>query len=228
MSELRIRHGEVRRGSRVVLASAEHTATLPAVVALVGINGSGKSSLFMALADNLHRRADTVVTIDGMRSAIAYVPQNSPLPRWLTVEQAARLYGRDWDALVATMPALYLDELRGQRCGALSVGQRQALAVAIALAIRAPVTLLDEPFSALDFRRRIGLLELLQRRHAEGGHSAVVVSSQSSADLVALCTHYIVLRDGRCVFSGAQHQVSPGDTAGGPAAVEKRLLELLI
>lgn len=219
---LEIVHGAVRRGRRRVLEPGRISAVMPAAVAIVGVNGSGKSSLFMQLTDTLSSRGTSSITVAGTTPSLAYVAQVPAFPAWLRVEHAADLYGLSFNALIADMPGLHLSELIGHRTSALSVGQRQALAIALALGRRADVTLLDEPFAALDFRRRLGAMELLRRSKDEG--RAILLSSQSAADLVELCERFVVLRDGAYVFNGMRDELA---AAGGNAAVEQRLLELL-
>jgi ABC-2 type transport system ATP-binding protein len=146
-----------------------------------------------------------------------YSPQHSALPRWLKVEQAAALFGLDSGALQATLPELLLEELRGKRVGSLSTGQRQALSVAIALAVGAPLTMLDEPFASIDFRRRVGLIQVLRRRAGKG---LVLIASQNAADLLDTCSWMVVLREGRYVFSGPIDELTGG---GGDGSKVRRL-----
>lgn len=218
-----VRHGPVLRGRHPVLEPGTIDLPLPAAVGVVGINGSGKSSLFMALAGVLRNRGVATVTVAGVAASVAWAPQTPALPEWLSVEDVTRLYGVQFADLLASMPGLHLEELAGQRASALSVGQRQALCFALALALGAALTLLDEPFSALDFRRRLGALSLLadwRRKHPE---RALFLSSQTSTDLVDVCQHFIVLRSGRYAFNGPAEELA----AGGGGSVEDRLLRLL-
>lgn len=217
-----IRHGPVRRGRREVLEAGHITIPAPAAVAVVGINGSGKSSLFMQLTDTLSARGSSTVNLGGRPASLAYVPQLPALPGWLSTDEVAEMYGVDFEHIVRRMPGLYLPEVAGQKTRTLSVGQRQALAIAIALAMDADVTLLDEPFTALDFRRRIGTLDLL-RRHRDAGR-AIVLSSQSAGDLIELCEHFVVIRNGRYVFAGSRKQLTQD---ADERTVEQSLLRLL-
>ena len=218
---LEIRHGPVRRGRRIVLEAAHLSVRMPAALALVGINGSGKSSLFMQLTDTLSSRGSATVTLDGRPATLAYVPQVPALPGWLRAEQVVEMFCLSFANLVRSMPGMYLTEMAGRRVATLSVGQRQALAIAIAIGRDAGVLLMDEPFSALDFRRRLCVLELLRARRDAG--RAVVLSSQSAADLVELCDRFVVIRDGRYAFDGSRSDLSDGTGHD----MEQRLLELL-
>lgn len=219
---LEITHGAVRRGRRTVLEAGHITAAVPSAVGIIGINGSGKSSLFMQLTDTLASRGSAAIRLSHRPATLAYVPQVPALPGWLRVEQVADLYGLRYGILVEAMPGLYLSEIARQRASALSIGQRQALVIALALGRHADATLLDEPFAALDFRRRIGVHELLRQRCDEGG--AILLSSQAAADLIGLCDRFAVIRDGIYVFNGSRTELGGH---GDDSELEKRLLQLL-
>jgi ABC-2 type transport system ATP-binding protein len=222
MSELVIRHDRIRRGRRTVLEAARFAVPAPASIAVVGVNGSGKSSLFLHLCGLLLRQpAPAELHLGAHRPTLALVPQEPALPAWLSVGATAALYGAEFNALLERHGALHLDELKERRVGDLSAGQRQTLAVVLAMSRNANLTLLDEPFSALDFRRRIGLLDLLRERRASGG--SFMLSSQAAADLAEVCDYFIVLRAGRVVFQGPRAELAAGDLRD----VETRLLELL-
>jgi ABC-2 type transport system ATP-binding protein len=219
---IEIRHGVIRRGRRRVLEAGHVVVDDSASLAVVGINGSGKSSLFMQLTDTLAARGTATVSFDGRPATLAYVPQAPALPGWLRVESAAAMYRLSFDMLVETMPALHLSEVAGRRTSTLSIGQRQVVAIALALGRNADVTILDEPFAALDFRRRIGVLDLLRERRDAG--RGIILSSQAAADLIELCDRFTVIRDGRYVFDGRRSDLA---ASADDRDVERRLLHLL-
>jgi ABC-type cobalamin/Fe3+-siderophores transport system ATPase subunit len=222
MSMLDIRHDAVHRGRHAILEPGHIGVPAPASVAVVGINGSGKTSLFMQLSDTLAGgRGRSTVRVSNRAASLVYVPQVPALPGWMRVRDLAHSFRVPTD-FVETMPQLLLHEFADRRVNQLSIGQRQALAIALALARRADLTLLDEPFSALDFRRRVGALQLLREHHGRG-HS-ILLSSQSAADLAGACNHYVVIRDGRYVFNGTARQLSPEE---GIDQIERQLMQLL-
>lgn len=207
-------HAEVRRGGRPVLAPAILPLPASGHVGIVGVNGAGKSTLFHALTGALPRSAGRA-EVRGVAGAIGYSPQQPAFPEWLAVDALAPLYGQSFDQLTRRFPGLLLDELRGRGAGTLSVGQRQALSVGLALALDARLTVLDEPFAPLDFRRRIGLVRSLQERRASGG--LALISSQAAVDLLDTCGWIVVLRDGRYVFSGPTAELTGGLAEGATA-----------
>jgi len=151
----------VRRGDRTVLDRFDATFPVGAVTALTGPNGSGKSTLLDALAG--------VVTVDGgvvtglPAGGVAYVTQAVPptaLP--LTVRSTVavgRWRGRPWwqplgraDRAVVDvqLERMRITDLADRSLDELSGGQRQRTYVALGLAQRAPVLLVDEPTAGVD------------------------------------------------------------------------------
>jgi ABC-type multidrug transport system ATPase subunit len=158
---------------------------------------------------------------------VGYAPQRATFPAWLTGAEIARLFELDFDAVSARLPALYLGELRDVPGGRMSVGQMTVLSVAIALASDHHLTLLDEPFAPLDLRRRIGLTAILQRMQYSS--RVVIMSAQSAAEIVDVCSWTVVLKKGRVVWEGPVAALTgpglPGEAA--VLTVERRLLALL-
>lgn len=221
-----LEQGEVRRAGRTVLRPV--TLPLPdrGNVGIVGMNGAGKSTLFHALAGMLPGRSGRTV-VRGAEGPIGYAPQQPAFPEWLTVEEVVRLYRQQSPALSARYPGLLLEEIAGRSAAALSVGQRQVLAVALALALDTRLTLLDEPFAPLDFRRRIGLVRTLQPRRE--GPGLTLISSQAAADLLDTCDWLLILRDGRYLYNGPVAALCGG---GGEEATrrqfEESIMELML
>ena len=223
---VRIEHGEVHRGATRALRAAVLELPGDANVGIIGINGAGKSTLMHGLAGSLRRRAGRLDLVRVTPDVIAYSPQQPVFPEWLRTEQVLALYGLGCESLERMLPELLLEELRGRFAGSLSVGQRQALSVGVSLGLAAPLTMLDEPFAAIDFRRRVGLISIL-RRHA--GRGLTLISSQNGADLLATCSWLVVLREGEYVFSGPCEELtgSAPDPARALLSFEANVLALL-
>jgi ABC-2 type transport system ATP-binding protein len=223
---LRIDHGTLWRGRRAVLAAGALDAPGGSVVALVGGNGAGKTTLLLAAAGVLAPRLGRATVTLGAApvSAVAYVPQRPALPPWLPVRAAATLHGADADTLLDHAARLGLRAELDRPAHTLSDGQRQALAVAIALARPDPVVLLDEPFSAVDLARRPLLRQMVVERRARQPAGVVVLSSHVATDLAALCDWVVALRAGTYAHQGPTAALAPPDDA---RAFEARMVELL-
>jgi ABC-2 type transport system ATP-binding protein len=220
---------------RRVSALTECTVTVPEgrVSALVGPNGAGKTTLLRLLAGLARPTGGTASVLGGtprqdpaFLAEIGYLAQEIPLyPRFTATDHiriGAHLNPR-WDAALARTR---LEELRiplDQRVGTLSGGQRAQVALALTLAKRPRLLLLDEPVAALDPLARRNFLATLTSAMADAaGSLTVVLSSHLVTDLERVCDHIILLARSRVQLCGdidallAEHKVLVGprkDTA---------------
>jgi ABC-type Mn2+/Zn2+ transport system ATPase subunit len=171
------------------------------VVAVLGPNGGGKSTLFRALLGELpHRRGE--VELAGRP---AYVPQTerARLDFPVSALDVALMgaYGRtpwfrriaraDRDATRAALARVGLERQANERFGALSGGQRQRVLIARALVQDAPVLLLDEPLSGVDARSAGSIEGLFEALRGEGRVLLVATHDvrQARAWQRVLCLH---------------------------------------
>ncbi|MFT7462624.1 MAG: ABC-type multidrug transport system ATPase subunit [Pseudohongiellaceae bacterium] len=193
---------------------------------LLGPNGSGKSTLLRLLAGLATPLAGNVTVLDhsagtkGARRLTGYVPEAMQWPAALTVndvltELAAMSTSRDIVGRVDRVAEL-LDVvgLLGRRLGTLSLGQSRRVVLAQALLDDPPVLLLDEPFGGLDSLVLHRLRADLGLRLTAG--AGIVLASHRVDDLARLCSHVMVLRDGRVVAAGPADDVlkDAGSEAG--------------
>ncbi|HEX7355489.1 MAG TPA: ATP-binding cassette domain-containing protein [Mycobacteriales bacterium] len=187
-------------------------------VAVIGPSGSGKSSLVAVLAglsdrsageveilglprDRLHRkdhRAVGVMLQSPSRNLFALATAAENL---LLALRAVRVTGAPARARTAELlDAVGLGERRGSKVRALSGGEQQRLALAVALAGRPRLLLADEPTSQLDRATGTQVARLLQEAHRRDGMALLVVTHD---DAVAdLFDRTVVIRDG--LLSGAR------------------------
>ncbi|GAA2600725.1 ABC transporter ATP-binding protein [Streptomyces axinellae] len=207
---------------------------LPAgrVCAVVGPNGAGKSTL-MGLAAGLIAPSEGTVTVLGRHPAdarprIGFVDQTKPLYPQLTVAETLRM-GADlnpgsWDAATAERIVAGGDLNPKARIRSLSGGQRTRVVLAVALAKRPELLLLDEPMADLDPLARRELLGILMATAAEHG-TTIVLSSHVLAELEDCCDFLLLIHGGRVRLAGdidellAAHRlvVRPAPEAGAPA-----------
>jgi ABC-2 type transport system ATP-binding protein len=206
---------ELSKRYRRVSALTDCTVTVPEgrVSALVGPNGAGKTTLLRILAGLASPTRGTVSVLGGaprqapaFLAEIGFLAQEVPLYRRFTAGDHIRIGAHmnpRWDAsLVQTL----LAELRiplDQRVGTLSGGQRAQVALALTLAKRPRLLLLDEPVAALDpLARRNFLTALTSAVAAAGGGLTVVLSSHLVTDLERVCDHLILLAGSRVQLCG--------------------------
>lgn len=179
------------------------------VCALVGPNGAGKSTL-IALASGLIAPTEGTVTVLGghpadARPNIGFVAQDKPLYPQLTVAETLRM-GADlnpgrWDAATAERVVAGGDLDPSARIRSLSGGQRTRVVLALALAKRPELLLLDEPMADLDPLARHELMGVLMGTAAQYG-TTIVVSSHVIAELEDSCDHLLLIGDGRVRLAG--------------------------
>ncbi|MEZ4361210.1 MAG: ABC transporter ATP-binding protein [Kofleriaceae bacterium] len=208
--ELQLRKVGKRFGRVHALTDIDLTIARGAKVALLGPNGSGKTTLTRAILGLL--RYDGEILIDGapltdraqLAARLAYVPQLAPLMA-ASVDEVVRavgeLRGLDRSLIrdVAEDLGLPLDAIGGRSLRALSGGMRQKLLLALALASRAELLILDEPTASLDAAARARFLE---RFAAAARDATVILCSHRLDELRTLIDHVVVLADGRVAHDG--------------------------
>ena len=212
---------------RRVTALSDCSITVPEgrISALVGPNGAGKTTLLRLLCGLASPTSGDAAILGGaprqdpaFLAEIGFLAQEIPLYRRLTAQDhigiGAHMNPR-WDGESVR------DRLRGLNIpldapvGTLSGGQRAQVALALTLAKRPRVLLLDEPVAALDPLARRHFLGTLADAVAEGGLT-VVLSSHLVADIERVCDHLVLLASSRVQLCGdiadllAEHQVLVG------------------
>ncbi|GAA2581977.1 ABC transporter ATP-binding protein [Winogradskya consettensis] len=197
------------------------TVALPAgnVTALVGPNGAGKST-FLHLAVGLSRPdaggmrvlgADPYENITVLAD-LGFVAQDTPVYRDFTADELVVMGGRlnrRWDAPLARNRLAQLGIPPRKQVGKLSGGQRAQVALALALAKRPRLLILDEPVASLDPLARQEFLQSLMGSVAESGTS-VLLSSHILADLERSCDYLMVLQAGRAQLTGGIDDIVAG------------------
>jgi ABC-2 type transport system ATP-binding protein len=189
---------------RRVTALSDCATSVPEgrISALVGPNGAGKTTLLRLLAGLAAPTAGHAAVLGRTPSQdpaylaeIGFLAQEIPLYRRLTVQDhigiGAHLNPR-WDADSVRSRLGGLRIPLDRRVGTLSGGQRAQIALALTLAKRPRLLLLDEPLAALDPLARRNFLAALAAAVA-GGDLTVVLSSHLIADIERVCDHLILL-----------------------------------
>ncbi len=206
------------------------------ITALVGPNGAGKSTLLRTWM-GFERPTRGHVRVSGHdptreRSAaisqVGYVPQTSALYRDLTVADhlgfAAHYRPRTFDRPLAERRLADLGVALDARAGTLSGGQAAQVGLAVALGLRAPVLLLDEPLAGLDPLARREFIDVLVD-DVRGTGATVVLSSHVISDIEQACDRLIVLGVGRAMLVDSiahardSHRVLTGPAPTGTEVV---------
>jgi len=204
---------DILRGLSIRVATGE-------LVAVIGPNGAGKSTLLKTLAGLVHPRAGRIalggadITGAGTQrivaSGLCYVPQEANVFSTLSVWEnltigAWTAGGSSLDERTRAVVELFpiLAARRRARAGTLSGGERQMLAMAMALMVEPRLLLLDEPSAGLAPALQHLVFDRVREINARG--LGILLVEQNARESLALCRRAYVLATGRVRAEG------PGD-----------------
>ncbi|KLK88557.1 iron ABC transporter ATP-binding protein [Methanoculleus sediminis] len=211
------------------------------ILAILGPNGVGKTTLLKCMNAILRPRAGSVLiegadllTADRMEIArkVGYVPQRCEAAR-LTVFDAVLLGRRPhigWDVtekdiriVEAAIRMLSLENLTLRYIDEMSGGELQKVSIARALVQEPRVLLLDEPTSSLDLKNQIEILGIV--RHVTAEHDVAAVMTMHDLNMaLRYADRFILLKDGVIHAAGGSDVVTPEiieAVYGVPVTVER-------
>ncbi len=203
-------------------------------VALIGPNGAGKTTLLTILAGVTRATTGAIEWADGVAPRVGWVPQRPALYQRLTARENLRLFAglegapdaaASGDELVDRAD---LAAVADRPAATLSSGTMQRLNLAIALAGRPSILLLDEPTATLSPDQRHRLWEWLDALRSDG--MALLFATQSVDEAIRRGDRVMVLTDGRLLFSGTSaelvsaHGIGPGTDSEAAELAFMRLI----
>lgn len=207
-----------RFGVHVAVADFSLDVAPGEVVALLGPNGSGKTTTLKAAAGLLAPTAGDVLigapplaaSGAAARRVCSFLPQKVSFPDQLTgrevVEFYRRLRGASPERGRDVLRAAALNGSASRLVGAYSGGMMQRLGLAVAMLPDAPVLLLDEPTAALDPEGLSTFYGLVERRRDEG--RTVFFTSHQLGDVERLADRLAVLVGGRLVAAFTEQELA--------------------
>ena len=199
------------RNGHTALFNASFSLPKGSITALVGINGSGKSTIFKAIMGFV-TLAKGSVNILGMpvkkalkSNLVAYVPQSEEID-WnfpILVEDVVMMgrYGhmnmlriakpRDHDKVNKALERVSMGEFKHRQIGELSGGQKKRVFLARALAQESQVILLDEPFTGVDVKTEEQIMALLRELRGEG--KVILVSTHNLGSVPEFCDRTVLI-----------------------------------
>lgn len=191
------------------------------IFGLLGPNGAGKTTTLECLEGI--RRADAgtldILGVDPgrdarkLRALVGVQLQVSALPGSMQVDEAMRFFSAYHGVTPRTdlLERMGLADKRKSEYRELSVGQQRRLALAVAVAHRPPVLLLDEPTAGLDVGSRTELHALMEEMKREG--TSILLATHDMAEAEKLSDRVAILLKGKIVATGTPREL----TARGPA-----------
>lgn len=234
----------VRLGGKAILRDLAFTAAPGMMMAVLGRNGAGKTSLIRALAGlvpmqgsvRLDGQALAAIPAAARGGAIGYMAQEPAAAARLSVLEllvlAQNTHRFGWrpgaESLAraeAILADLHLTALAGAMPLQLSGGQRQMVALALALVRRPRLLLLDEPTSALDITNQLHLLSFV--RDYTRRHGIVTLLILHDLNLVTrFADQALLLKGGRLAAVGAVPDLLDRERLAGTYGIDCQILEL--
>ena len=192
-------------GKRWALENCSFELPAGSIAGLVGPNGAGKTTLLHIAVGLLEQTSGSIQILgehpgdEKVLSRVGFVAQDTPLYKAFSVADMISFgehMNPSFDVAFARERMSRLEIPFDQRAGSLSGGQRAQVGLALALAKRPEILLLDEPLASLDPLARREFLQTLMEGIVDTGVT-VVLSSHLLTDLERVCDHMMVLARGR-------------------------------
>lgn len=193
-------------GAKIAVDNVSLTVKPGTVVGVIGVNGAGKSTL-LRLMTGVYAPSSGEVLADGKnvyketaaRECIAFVPDEPYFPAHATVESMGRMYAADRK----TFNSDRYRELCGQfgldvktAIHSMSKGQKQQVAILLALSLMPHYLVVDEAFDGLDAIKR-DLIKRIVFDEMMARNMTTVVASHSLREIGDFCDRLVVMKDGK-------------------------------
>ena len=193
------------------LRNASFSIPNATICALVGVNGSGKSTMFKAIMGFVPLATGSVDILGKpagralKRNTVAYVPQNEDVD-WdfpVLVEDVVMMgrYGhmglfrrpsaKDHKLVESALQRVDMLDYRDRQIGQLSGGQKKRVFLARALAQESRIILLDEPFTGVDVKTEESIIALMRSMRDEG--RVMLVSTHNLGSVPQFCDHVVLI-----------------------------------
>lgn len=194
---------------------------------IIGPNGSGKSTLLKSIAGNLKPRKGRILlkekslasySAKSLAQKVAFLPQFPTVPDDYTVRElisygrfphlkwTGKMHSADWEIIDWAMELTHLTDYAHRPMIALSGGERQRAWVALALAQKPQVLILDEPTTYLDISFQFEVLELIKSLNKRLNITTLIVLHDLN-QAARFADRIVVLEAGRIVQEGKPDQI---------------------
>ena len=223
MSEtvLQVEHVTMQFGGVVAVNDLSLEVNKGEIVALIGANGAGKSTILKTVSGLMHPRSGSIHFCDQdithmeayklLRTGLAHVPEGRRIFQQMTVQENLEMGAyikkdvsqKDLETVFTYFPRL--KERRKQLAGTLSGGEQQRVAIARALALHPDILCFDEPTSALDPELTGEVLNVI--RSLKTSDSTMIVVTHEIEFARDVADKIIFMADGVIAEEGTPEQV---------------------
>lgn len=212
-----------RYGNQLALNKASFELRRGEILGFLGPNGAGKSTTMKILTCFIAPTTGTAKVNGcdiwddpiGVRSAIGYLPESTPLyPDMLVYEYlqwAAQMRGMTGEAaqrrILQVIADVSLEEVIAKSIRELSKGYRQRVGLAQALVHEPPILILDEPMSGLDPNQAVEIRNLIKRI---GRDRTVILSTHNLAEVQVTCQRVLIVNQGKIVADDTPDALARG------------------
>lgn len=186
------------------------------ILALLGPNGAGKTTTLECLEGILEPTEGEILVNElniktkqsKIRKVMGVQLQSSSLPSTMTVEECISLFCSYYNINPQQdlLKRFQLEHLKKKCYGQLSVGQQRRLVLAIAIAHKPKILILDEPTAGLDVVSRIELHKIIQELRDDD--TSILLASHDMAEVEKLADKVVVLLNGEIVKEGSPEEIS--------------------
>ena len=217
---INVGHLSLSYGGITLVNDMSFSVARGSVLGVVGRNGAGKSSLLQCMLGLTVPQTGTanllgcpsLALTDDVKARLGYVAQTPELFDWLRVREQISLIGglyHGWSEARAQALCRRFDLPDDMRVRKLSPGEKQRLAIVLALAHQPELLVFDEPVASLDpVGRRDFLCSLFEQESLNGEAVTVVISSHLLEDLERVATHLLFLNHGGIQLMGERDELS--------------------
>lgn len=196
-----------------LLKNVNFTVAKQEIVGIVGENGAGKSTI-LKMINSLISQDSGRITYNNVsisdytekelrqyRKAVVYVFQNANLLENKTVQYHLELIDKlndqkpNQNKIAEVLSYVNITHLRKRKCGLLSGGEKQKVAIAMALLQNPTILLCDEISSALDAKSEQDIFHLLKRLN-EDHQIAIIMVSHNLSLVKSMCDKIVLLKEG--------------------------------
>jgi len=204
MPKLAIRNIEKLYRKRPLLTDIKLDCSTQEIIAVFGRNGSGKTTMMQILFGTksahmaeVYIDSNPIDLKEGIRKKrIAYLPQDSYLPKDLTVYRVILIYFGKERGQKLLAKDYRLSKLQFQSVGSLSSGERRYLEVFLVCNVEHEFLLLDEPFSLIEPLYKEAIKEMLIKTKADKG---IILTDHYYQDASDVADRSVLLKDGQLI-----------------------------